>query len=382
MANLFNFLTNFKNNMGNNNADPTMEAIQLDDNGNIDAGKSLQLKQETTPLSFADRLLGRKYEMDTIQTDPETGSTTMQTATNFKSGLLNDLDAGLKENYGNDFKVSNLAPDNKKGFAYRFGEGLGTLSKVLAGTGGDAYIAGTQGLDAAMNRQAYRTNDRLYRDALNAQGVDTSNIRGFVSDKAFNQLLTAKQLQDNAEYRNLYLDSQLKNQEEMAKYRQAQLAQQANQDRLDNYYKGQQIAQGWKRLEQNNKPSGNIGNLQAVNQQLQRFEDTFKTMPGKFESNTLGRFRNKTGFQTPAEANFDSQRTLLFNKIARDLGGEKGVLSDQDIKRIEKSLPAYTDSYEQKQAKMRAIYDLLEDRLSVEGGSLNQETDNDPMGIL
>jgi hypothetical protein len=97
-------------------------------------------------------------------------------------------------------------------------------------------------------------------------------------------------------------------------------------------------------------------------------------MPNKLESNTFGRLRAATGFQTKEEANFDSQRTLLFNKIARDLGGEKGVLSDQDIKRIEKSLPSYTDSAVQKQAKMQAIYDLLNDRLAVEGGNLNETT--------
>ena len=114
----------------------------------------------------------------------------------------------------------------------------------------------------------------------------------------------------------------------------------------------------------------NIGNLQAVNSQLKRFEESFKNMPNKLESNTLGRLRAATGFQTENEANFNSQRQLLFNKIARDLGGEKGVLSDQDIKRIEGALPSYTDSYAQKQAKMQAIYDLLNDRLSVEGGSL------------
>jgi hypothetical protein len=105
-------------------------------------------------------------------------------------------------------------------------------------------------------------------------------------------------------------------------------------------------------------------------------------MPNKLESNTLGRFRNATGLQTKEEVNFNSQRTLLFNKIARDLGGEKGVLSDQDIKRIEKALPDYTDSYEQKQAKMSAVYALLEDRLAVEGASMQDNADADPLGIL
>ena len=53
------------------------------------------------------------------------------------------------------------------------------------------------------------------------------------------------------------------------------------------------------------------------------------------------------------------------------------ILSDQDIKRIEGALPSYTDSMVQKQAKMQAIYDLLNDRLAVEGGSLNETTTNE-----
>jgi hypothetical protein len=57
----------------------------------------------------------------------------------------------------------------------------------------------------------------------------------------------------------------------------------------------------------------------------------------------------------------------LFNKIARDLGGEKGVLSDQDIARIKEALPNLSDSYAQKQAKMKAVYDLLNDRMKLYG---------------
>lgn len=432
MANLFDFITNVGNNLKNKASNlydkvtaPNLPAIQLDDSGAIDYQKSfdLALKQPRTPLEHA---FGRTVSMDIDTIDPKTNEVATERIEKYQPGFFDHLTSGAKENFNTKFSPDNLS-DNRtkygqKGFGYRLGEGLGTLGRfmesplgrgVLVGgligaTGGDGLQALAYGAGTTTANQGYRMRDRAYRDDLikneqqsvmNSKGFknldsetqqnllnDVANrvngYRGYITDDLYGNMIKAQQLRDNAEYRNLYLDSQLRNQEEMAKYRQAQLAQQANQDRLDNYYKGQQIAQGWKRLEQNNKPSGNIGNLQAVSQQLQRFEDTFKTMPGKFESNTLGRLRSKTGFQTPAEANFDSQRTLLFNKIARDLGGEKGVLSDQDIKRIEKSLPAYTDSYEQKQAKMRAIYDLLEDRLSVEGGSLNRETDNDPMGIL
>lgn len=101
--------------------------------------------------------------------------------------------------------------------------------------------------------------------------------------------------------------------------------------------------------------------VQAVESQVDRFTDTFKGLPTKAESYTAGQARRLTGMQTPAEANFNSQRTLLFNKIARELGGEKGVLSDQDINRINEALPNLTDSYQQKQAKMQAVYDLMGD---------------------
>ena len=79
-----------------------------------------------------------------------------------------------------------------------------------------------------------------------------------------------------------------------------------------------------------------------------------------------------TGTNTTAEANFNSQRSLLFNQIARTLGGEKGVLSDQDIQRIDNALPKLTDSYSQKMAKMKAVYDLLD----IKKGQSITENDN------
>jgi hypothetical protein len=193
-------------------------------------------------------------------------------------------------------------------------------------------------------------------------------------------------MQDNAEYRNLLLKTQMENNAALLKLKEQEAQRQARQDLADNYFKNRQLGIQEKNLDLQaeklkGKSNSNLENLQAVSNQLKRFEDSFKNMPGKLESNTLGRLRNATGLQTKEEANFNSQRTLLFNKIARDLGGEKGVLSDQDIKRIEKSLPDYTDSMVQKQAKMQAIYDLLNDRLSVEGvQGFSQEAD--PLGIL
>jgi hypothetical protein len=174
----------------------------------------------------------------------------------------------------------------------------------------------------------------------------------------------------------------MKNQEIANQMAREKLYYQQKQDAIENALKRRGLDIQENKILQDSKPK-KLEDLNAVSNQLKRFEDTFANMPNKLESNTLGRLRNMTGLETEQEANFNSQRTLLFNKIARDLGGEKGVLSDQDIKRIEGALPSYTDSLEQKNAKMSAIYDLLNDRLSVEGGSIGEQSaSNDPLGIL
>lgn len=100
--------------------------------------------------------------------------------------------------------------------------------------------------------------------------------------------------------------------------------------------------------------------VDAVEAQLNEFEKLFDKVPqSKLSAYTGGFFRDLTGTLTPDESNFNAQRTLLFNKIARDLGGEKGVLSDQDIKRVEKALPTIYDSPEQRRQKMKAVYGLV-----------------------
>lgn len=306
-------------------------------------------------------------------------------------GLLPDIAAGYRENSINPLAFSNLqekiTPEGqKKGAGYRFGEFAGTAARLLDNPlvrGAIAYGLSDrmgdrnpliQGVTAAVGTQQNRMKDQMYRNELNKMGFDTEGIRGWIGDDTFNKIFQSKQLQDNAEYRNAMLASQQRNQELANRMAQERLDYQKISDAADRALRTRGLDIQEQKLLEGNKKNANIGNLQAVNSQLKRFEESFKNMPNKFESNTIGRLRAATGFQTENEANFNSQRQLLFNKIARDLGGEKGVLSDQDIKRIEGALPSYTDSTAQKQAKMQAIYDLLNDRLAVEGGSLNETT--------
>ena len=367
---------------------PQITPLQMAENGEIDIEKSLALAM-AQPKSLKEKLGGRTVSIDTETLNPETNEMEISRVSKYQPGLLEDIRSGAKENFATGFAAPNLeqniTPDGrKKGLGYRFGEGLGSFARfansplgrgllmagIVGATGGAALPAMAFGAQTGFGNKQVRMKDQLYRNALAARDVDTSNIKGFIGDDTFKYLLEDQQLRDNAEYRNTYLEAQKQNQALANWVAQQKLKQEQEQNSFDNYIKSEELKLAKDKINQDKK-TNNINNLQAVSQQLKRFEDSFKNMPGKLESNTLGRLRNATGFQTQEEANFNSQRQLLFNKIARDLGGEKGVLSDQDIKRIEGALPSYTDSMVQKQAKMQAIYDLLNDRLAVEGGSLD-----------
>lgn len=410
MVNLFDLISNKVGNVGDKvgsfyknlttpNA-PTLPVIQLADNGEIDYQKSFDETQKQ-PRGMWEHLTGRTITMDADSTDPETGEITTQRIAKFQPGFFNNLVSGAKENFSTGFAAPNLTDNTgefgKKSASYRLGEGIGTLGRFLESplgrgllVGGIVGASGGSGLEAlgygagtTMGNQGNRMRDRAYREQLEGMGVDTSNIRGYITDDVYKNIVSMKQLKDNADYRNALLETQQNNQLVSQQIAKDKLNYQMQQDARDYNLKNRELGlKEQKILNDMTKNVGKLDNLKAVSNQLKRFESTFADMPNKLESNTLGRVRNLTGFQTETEANFNSQRTLLFNKIARDLGGEKGVLSDQDIKRIEKALPDYTDSYAQKQAKMQAVYALLNDRLSVEGGSLDDfDTETDPLGL-
>lgn len=363
--------------------------------------KMYNLKNNLQDFNLADALLG-KQATPTDSMSSDGNSLQITTSQNPRTGgILRDIAGGFQENRFTPASLENLGQNTlsdgrQKGFAYKLGEGLGSVARLansplgrglivgglVGATGGNPLQALVYGGGATALNQQNVLKDQMYRKDLESQGIDTSNVRGYLGDNVYGQMLRAKQLKDNAEYRKMYFDAQMKQDEQNRIFRQQQLQAQQRQNAIENQFKRESLDIQKEKAQNQGKQTGNIENLNAVSEQLKRFEGTFKNMPGKLESNTLGRVRAAIGFQTKEEANFNSQRTLLFNKIARDLGGEKGVLSDQDIKRIEASLPSYTDSYEQKQAKMAAIYDLLNDRLAVEGAQMSTAQNADPLGIL
>lgn len=178
------------------------------------------------------------------------------------------------------------------------------------------------------------------------------------------------------------LDRALKRDELNAQIAHQRAIEGIARDRLGGTATGGAAGLTLKQIQKNNEA---LNGLNAVQSQMDRFSSSFdKVRPTKAGALLANAVASK-GFGNEAESNFNAQKTLLFNKIARELGGEKGVLSDQDIKRIEASLPALSDSLPQKKAKMQAIYDLLEDRKSQYGGAVSagmtSQMNNDPLGL-
>lgn len=116
-----------------------------------------------------------------------------------KSGFFTDLASGYKENLNTPLKVDNLRGSQDKGIANRIGEGLGTFVRTLdkpigraalsygltKALGGGNDISAINALSAGVTNQQLRTQDEIYRKGLQEQGLDTSNIRGYVTDDLY-----------------------------------------------------------------------------------------------------------------------------------------------------------------------------------------------------
>lgn len=223
-------------------------------------------------------------------------------------------------------------------------------------------------------------------------GLEALSYGAQAGGKATKTYLGEQDKQREQAIKNRYFETKLAQDQADREYRQLELA---NKTAKDFEMKNVEFQNALKLLEAKKQADiekeklttgGNSGSLDAIEQQLNAFTQSFDKMPSKANAYTEGFIRNLTGTLEPEVSNFNSQRSLLFNKIARDLGGEKGVLSDQDIQRVSEALPTMYDSNEQKIAKMQAVYQLLDiARQRQNGGNTSQQATNssnsDPLGI-
>ena len=133
-----------------------------------------------------------------------------------KGGFFNDFASGYNENYNNGFSFSNLQPQ-KKGFATRLGEGLGSVGRFIDSPVGRGLIAAglnsalgydnslQEGLTAAVGRQNAQTQDSLYRKSLiDDYGFDPEeigNIRGNITKDLYNTIASNRYKQQSMQLR-------------------------------------------------------------------------------------------------------------------------------------------------------------------------------------
>lgn len=396
-----------------------IEVLQYDNDGNVDYAKTLNARQNTTPLNFNERMLGRLMSIDEQKIDPETNKTELVTHTNFKPGLLNDIGAGYRENRTTPISLDNfgqntLEDGRNKGFAYKLGEGLGSFARfaesplgrsllmgsLVGATGGSGLQALAYGGGAGLLNQQNRMKDRIYRNSLieqaqnslrNQDGFNSlteeeqqaqldnianqmNSIRGYVGDDTYKQVLAGMQLRDNAEYRNAMLASQQRNQEAAIQQRQNELAYKMQQDAIENERENRKlsIAEGKiKRGTQKFRTA--IGDKKGALEQIRLMRELVKNNPGatgyiigKFAKGEEGgqKIANEFLSRNPEAIKTRAAISKLRGTTMHDLAGTAQTLQEQ--RNLAPFLPDNTDNSKTILAKL----DQLEAELKREMGSL------------
>ena len=324
-----------------------------------------------------------------------------------RGGILPDMARGYNENYNNAFNVNNLGQN--KGWAQRIGEGLGTVGRIIDSPLGRGSLAAglnsalgydnslQEGLTAAVGRQNAQTADRIYRQQLADQGIDTSNIGGNINSDIYRQILYGQQLQDNAAYRQLYLDNQQRQNEIMNQIRRDQLERQERQDAMKNQIdmsrlglesqkvgayiqslrnKQNKTAEDKATLRQLNDNSATLADIDAGIQLIEQNPQAYTWLKGKVGADIANRIDPKG---VPTRTQIDNI-TAVYRKW---LTGAQ--MSDAERKAYERFLPAPTDNAQIVKSKLQGMKNSIErkNQILMQGANMsNAQTDNDPLGIL
>ncbi|MCD7779803.1 MAG: hypothetical protein LUH05_03945 [Candidatus Gastranaerophilales bacterium] len=214
MADLYGLLTADDNNTQQNNDNAAYRQAQalqntvLFDNliKNI-SGNPIAASATANLLSENKNALGGTQEQLQEQAAQAANNLYQTTTTrNTPPSWLNDISGGYKENRNTPLSLANLAENTtsdgrQKGFAYRLGEGLGSLARiaesplgrglimggaVLADRNGDPLKALAYGTKVFTGNQANRLRDNTYRQQLEAEGIDTSKLGGgYLTDDTY-----------------------------------------------------------------------------------------------------------------------------------------------------------------------------------------------------
>lgn len=389
-----------------------LQAIHINEDGS--AVPVAVQDERPTRLTLADRLLGQQVNaQDSISLPPSVdseGNTTIQSTINNnprRGGILRDIVGGFRENANTGFDFNNIGQNTlddgrQKGFAYRLGEGLGTVGRIAASplgrglitaglvgaTGGNGLEALAYGGQAGIINQQNKMKNALYRRELENNGIDTSNINAYIGDDAFSSMLRAKTLQDNAEYRKMYFENQKQAQEEARQDRALQ--RELTRRGQDLSYSTSMANIGLQREKMNralegaglsnadrktlNENMSTLSDIQAGLDLIEKNPNAYSLVKGVLPAWATNRIDPK-GISTRTQID---NITAVYRKW---LTGAQ--MSDQERKAYERFLPAPTDNYQTVKAKLQGMYDSIQRKNDVimQGANFNQVADTNPLGL-
>ena len=205
---------------------PEMEAIQVQDDGQGGLTMANTPTGANKPVNFLNRLENKRQGLGNTlsgllfgkQSQPTDYADTNGDVLNVGissnprvGGLVPDIVAGFRENANTRFNPENLSQNilddgRNKGFAYRLGEGLGTIGRVLesplgrglitagivGATGGSGLEALAYGGQTGVLNQNLRNADNLYRQQLKDNyGFTDEKLnqrKGYIDANTFNNL--------------------------------------------------------------------------------------------------------------------------------------------------------------------------------------------------
>lgn len=398
------FIGNIGNKIKYANA-PQIPALQMAENGGLDAQKTLELAL-AQPKTLGERLGGRTVNVDFENSNPETGEIEVNRISKYQPGLLNDIRSGAKENFATGFAAPNweqtVTPDGrKKGLGYRLGEGLGSFARfaesplgrgllmagIVGASGGSGLEALGYGAGAGLGNQQARMKDRLYRNNL-IERAQTSlrnrsefkeldpieqqrqldeiankinSIRGYVGDNTYKPLLEGMQLQDNAEYRNALLAGQRKDQEMVIQQRQAELRQKTLSDAADRALKNRELdIQEMKALNGNSKEEAKRKQSQST---LNMIGTALNTVDQNPEAYGFWKGMAPNDITNRADAKGVQARAVIDSVTAEYRKYLTGAqMSDKERKDYEKFLPNPRDNADIIRRKLQGMQTVIQAR--------------------
>ena len=218
-----NFLNLFKHLVNKNQGNPTefkeveFKPIQFNEQGQAienvpynpmvknNVGANLKFRANQLGNKLTNAFIGQQATpTDAVDTDAMAITTSENPRV---GGILPDIASGFKENLNNKFSANNFGQNQldggrDKGFAYRLGEGLGTLARIgesplgrglivsgLVGlTGGNPLQAMAYGATAGVGNQGNRMRDKVYRNQLKNLGMsedDVNSIKGYITNDVY-----------------------------------------------------------------------------------------------------------------------------------------------------------------------------------------------------